>query len=159
MSPSSAAPLGHEPRPSRLSTFLVVDVEACPSVEEVAHRKTLLAAASHSMAACRPGADRSAYSSSVATQDLTIAQDKATQRWTWLPAETGVRPSLVKNRNPAVDPVDPAGGEEQLADAVLAVICERVSPHRPRGRGPASELLVANHDDLKAWLVEQGLTG
>jgi Integrase core domain len=54
--------------------------------------------------------------------------------------------------------VDPAGGEGQLSDAVLAAICERVRPHRPRGRGPAWEALVANHDDLKVWLVDQGLT-
>jgi hypothetical protein len=54
--------------------------------------------------------------------------------------------------------VDPAGGEEQLSDAVVAVICEAVRPHRPRGRGAAWEALVANHDDLKAWLVDQGLT-
>jgi hypothetical protein len=54
--------------------------------------------------------------------------------------------------------VDRAGGEEQLTDAVVAVICEQVRPHRPRGRGPAWEALVANHEDLKAWLVEEKLT-
>ena len=54
--------------------------------------------------------------------------------------------------------VDPAGGEEQLTDAVVAVICEAVRPHRPGGRGAAWEALVANHDDLETWLVAEGLT-
>jgi len=40
---------------------------------------------------------------------------------------------------------------------VMAQICEKVRPHRPRGRGQAWEILVANHGDLKAWLVDQGL--
>ncbi len=54
--------------------------------------------------------------------------------------------------------VDRDGGEEQLTDAVLAVICEKVRPHRPRGRGEAWEALAANGDDVRAWLVDQHLT-
>ncbi|MBF6558453.1 MAG: IS21 family transposase, partial [Acidimicrobiales bacterium] len=49
------------------------------------------------------------------------------------------------------------GGEGQLNDVLLASICERVRPHRPEGRGAAWGLLVANHDQLKAWL-DDGLT-
>jgi hypothetical protein len=54
--------------------------------------------------------------------------------------------------------VDRAGGEEQLTDAVMAVVCEAVRPHRPRGRGGAWEALAAHHDQLKQWLVDDGLT-
>jgi hypothetical protein len=54
--------------------------------------------------------------------------------------------------------VDQAGGEEQLTDAVMAVICEQVRPHRPRGRGEAWEALAAHHEVLKGWLVDDGLT-
>jgi hypothetical protein len=54
--------------------------------------------------------------------------------------------------------VDRSGGEEQLTDAVMAVVCEAVRPHRPRERGEAWEALAAHHDQLKEWLVDQGLT-
>ena len=54
--------------------------------------------------------------------------------------------------------VDRAGGDGQLSDLLLAQVCERVRPHRPRGRGLAWEALVANDDDLREWLVEQKLT-
>jgi hypothetical protein len=50
------------------------------------------------------------------------------------------------------------GGEEQLDDVLLASVCERVRPHRPEGRGAAWGLLAGNHDQLKAWLVDDGLT-
>jgi transposase len=51
-----------------------------------------------------------------------------------------------------------AGGEDQLSDVLLASICEKVRPQRPDGRGAAWGLLVANRDQLKAWLVDDGLT-
>jgi hypothetical protein len=51
--------------------------------------------------------------------------------------------------------VDRHGGEDQLSDPVVAVICEKVRPHRPRGRGLAWEALAANHDDVKVWPVDQ----
>ncbi|CAA9229159.1 MAG: Putative transposase [uncultured Acidimicrobiales bacterium] len=49
-------------------------------------------------------------------------------------------------------------GEGQLNDVVIGAVCERVRPHRPAGHGPAWAALVANHDQLKTWLVEQELT-
>ena len=54
--------------------------------------------------------------------------------------------------------VDKGGGEAQLTDLVMAVVCETVRPHRPRGRGEAWETLVAHHDQLKEWLVVKKLT-
>jgi transposase len=50
------------------------------------------------------------------------------------------------------------GGEDQLGDEVIAQVCERVRPHRPDGHGEAWATLCAHHDQLKAWLVEEGLT-
>jgi len=50
------------------------------------------------------------------------------------------------------------GGVEQLNDVLLARVCEIVRPHRPNGHGLAWGLLVANNDQLKKWLVDQGLT-
>ena len=50
------------------------------------------------------------------------------------------------------------GGEGQLSDLLLASVCEKVRPHRPAGRGAAWGLVVANHDLLKGWVVDQGLT-
>ncbi|HVL03022.1 MAG TPA: IS21 family transposase [Acidimicrobiales bacterium] len=50
------------------------------------------------------------------------------------------------------------GGEEQLTDVLVGAVCERVRPHRPAGHGPAWAALVANHDQLKTWLVEEELT-
>jgi transposase len=50
------------------------------------------------------------------------------------------------------------GGEGQLDDVLLASVCEKVRPHRPYGRGAAWGLAAANHDVLKGWLVDDGLT-
>ncbi len=54
--------------------------------------------------------------------------------------------------------LDRAGGEEQLDDVLLAAVCEAVRPHRPDGHGAAWAVLVAHHDQLKAWVVTEGLT-
>jgi len=54
--------------------------------------------------------------------------------------------------------VERDGGEGQLDDVLLASICEKVRPHRPDGRGVAWGLLAANHELLKGWLVDDGLT-
>jgi len=54
--------------------------------------------------------------------------------------------------------VTPGGGEDQLSDEVIASLCEAVRPHRPNGHGAAWALLRANHDQLKTWLVDDGLT-
>lgn len=51
-----------------------------------------------------------------------------------------------------------AGGEAQLGDELIGAVCERVRPHRPDGHGEAWATLRADHDQLKAWLVDQGLT-
>jgi hypothetical protein len=50
------------------------------------------------------------------------------------------------------------GGEEQLTDELLGQVCESVRPHRPDGHGAAWATLRANHDQLKAWLVDDKLT-
>ena len=50
------------------------------------------------------------------------------------------------------------GGEEQLTELLIGAVCERVRPHRAAGHGPAWAALVANHDQLKTWLVEKELT-
>ena len=50
------------------------------------------------------------------------------------------------------------GEEDQLTDALMAMVCERVRPHRPAGHGAAWELLVANHQQLATWLTDEGLT-
>lgn len=50
------------------------------------------------------------------------------------------------------------GGEDQLSDELIAQVCERVRPHRPDGHGAAWATLKADHDQLKAWLVDQKLT-
>jgi transposase len=54
--------------------------------------------------------------------------------------------------------LDRSGGEDQLDDVLLAVVCETVRPHRLDGHGAAWAVLVANHDQLKAWIVTDGLT-
>src|SRR5215210_4895819 len=51
-----------------------------------------------------------------------------------------------------------SGSEEQLHDVLLAAVCEAVRPHRPDGHGAAWAVLVAHHDQLKAWVVTEGLT-
>jgi hypothetical protein len=50
------------------------------------------------------------------------------------------------------------GGEEQLSDALLGSVCERVRPHRFDGHGAAWATLVAHHDQLATWLTKEGLT-
>jgi hypothetical protein len=54
--------------------------------------------------------------------------------------------------------LDRDGGEGQLDDVLLASVCEKVRPHRRAGRGAAWGLLAADHDQLKVWLVDDGLT-
>jgi hypothetical protein len=49
------------------------------------------------------------------------------------------------------------GGEEQLTDDLIGQVCERARPHRRDGHGQAWEALGAHHDQLKVWLVEDGL--
>jgi transposase len=49
------------------------------------------------------------------------------------------------------------GGEEQLGDELIGVVCEGVRPHRPDGHGAGWAALKAQHDQLKAWLVDEHL--
>ena len=53
--------------------------------------------------------------------------------------------------------VDREGGEDQLSDELIGSVVEAVRPHRSDGHGQAWRLLVAHHDQIKAWLKE-GLT-
>jgi len=48
------------------------------------------------------------------------------------------------------------GGEEQLSDVVIGLVCETVRPARPAGHGAGWESLVPHEAEIKAWL-EKGL--
>jgi transposase len=50
------------------------------------------------------------------------------------------------------------GDESQLSDGLIGQVCERVRPHRLDGHGSGWETLQAHHVQLKAWLVDEGLT-
>ena len=50
------------------------------------------------------------------------------------------------------------GGEDQLDDGLLARVCEAARPARPDGHGASWAALEAHHEQLKAWLVDDGLT-
>jgi len=49
-------------------------------------------------------------------------------------------------------------GEDALHDELMAKVCEHARPHRPDGHGESWAALRANHDQLKTWLVDGGLT-
>src|SRR6202011_625751 len=49
-------------------------------------------------------------------------------------------------------------GEEQLTDLLIGGVLEWVRPHRPDGHGAAWATLKSNHNQLKAWLVDDKLT-
>ena len=46
------------------------------------------------------------------------------------------------------------GGEAQLTDVVIGLVCERVRPARPAGHGVGWESLVPHEDEIKAWLAK-----
>jgi transposase len=50
------------------------------------------------------------------------------------------------------------GGEEQLTDEFLAVVVEKVRPHRLDGHGEAWRLLEEHRDQISVWLNDEGLT-
>ncbi|MST32045.1 IS21 family transposase [Acidimicrobiaceae bacterium USS-CC1] len=50
------------------------------------------------------------------------------------------------------------GDEAQLTDEVIGRVCERVRPHRADGHGAGWETCKTHHDQLKTWLVDEGLT-
>jgi len=49
------------------------------------------------------------------------------------------------------------GGEGQLADGLIGVVCESVRPVRPDGHGQSWETISQHHDAVKGWL-DNGLT-
>ena len=49
-------------------------------------------------------------------------------------------------------------GEDSLDDALMAQVCEHARPRRSDGHGESWSALQANHDRLKTWLVDDGLT-
>jgi hypothetical protein len=68
---------------------------------------------------------------------------KAVQRYIAAAAEAGL---------------DRDADEDALDDELMAEICERARPHRRDGHGETWSVLQAHHDQLKAWLVDDGLT-
>lgn len=50
------------------------------------------------------------------------------------------------------------GGEDQLGDELLGAVVERVRPHRTDGHGRAWAVLVGVHEQLRVWLLDEGLT-
>jgi len=50
------------------------------------------------------------------------------------------------------------GGEGQLTDELIGVVCERVRPRRRDGHGGGWATLKANHEQLKTWLIVEHLT-
>ncbi|MGH9179859.1 MAG: hypothetical protein ACRD0N_15075 [Acidimicrobiales bacterium] len=54
--------------------------------------------------------------------------------------------------------LDRGAGEEALGDELISAVCEAVRPHRPDGHGSAWAVAAVHHNQLKAWLVDQGLT-
>jgi transposase len=54
--------------------------------------------------------------------------------------------------------LDRAGGEDQLTDEFLAVVVEKVRPHRLDGHGEAWRLLEQHGEQIKVWLDVEDLT-
>jgi transposase len=46
------------------------------------------------------------------------------------------------------------GGEAQLTDVVIGLVCERVRPARPAGHGAGWESLVPHEAEIRAWLAK-----
>ena len=74
---------------------------------------------------------------------LSLVDRKTVKRY----VTAGVEAGLVRD-----------GDEAQLTDGLIGQVCELVRPHRPDGHGAGWETLRAHHDQLKVWLVEEGLT-
>jgi hypothetical protein len=54
--------------------------------------------------------------------------------------------------------LDRAGGEDQLTDEFLAVVVEKVRPHRLDGHGETWRLLEQHQEQIKVWLDDEDLT-
>jgi transposase len=74
---------------------------------------------------------------------LSLVDRKTVRRY----VTAGVEAGLVRD-----------GDEGQLSDALIGGVCERVRPHRPDGHGAGWEALLAHHEQLRVWLVDDGLT-
>lgn len=74
---------------------------------------------------------------------LSLVDRKTVKRY----VTAGVEAGLVRD-----------GNEAQLTDGLIGQVCELVRPHRPDGHGAGWETLRAHHDQLKVWLVDEGLT-
>ena len=74
---------------------------------------------------------------------LAVVDPKTVRRY----VAAGVEAGLVRE-----------AGQEQLTELLIGAVCERVRPHRPSGHGQAWAAVVANHEQLKTWLVEKELT-
>ena len=74
---------------------------------------------------------------------LAVVDPKTVRRY----VAAGVEAGLVRE-----------AGQEQLTELLIGAVCERVPPHRPSGHGQAWAAVVANHEQLKTWLVEKELT-
>jgi hypothetical protein len=74
---------------------------------------------------------------------LSLVDRKTVKRY----VTAGVEAGLVRD-----------GDEAQLTDGLIGQVCELVRPHRPDGHGAGWETLRDHHDQLKVWLVEEGLT-
>ena len=53
--------------------------------------------------------------------------------------------------------VDRSGSEDQLSEALIGQVLERVRPHRPDGHGEAWRMLLSEEEHIKEWL-KQDLT-
>jgi hypothetical protein len=78
-----------------------------------------------------------------ATARLSLVNRKTVKRY----VTAGVEAGLVRD-----------GNEAQLTDGLIGQVRELVRPHRPDGHGAGWETLRAHHDQLKVWLVDEGLT-
>jgi transposase len=54
--------------------------------------------------------------------------------------------------------LDQDGGERQLTDELLGAVVERVRPLRTNGHGAAWRSLEAHEAEIRAWVVDDGLT-
>jgi len=54
--------------------------------------------------------------------------------------------------------LDRQGGEDQLTDGLLAMVLEKVRPHRTDGHGAAWRSLEPHTERIRSWLEDDGLT-
>jgi len=54
--------------------------------------------------------------------------------------------------------LDRGGGEDQLSDIFMALVVERVRPHRTDGHGASWRRLEAHKEKIRAWIEDEDLT-